>query len=190
MSIDPLLLDIPDTFESDRLILRCPRPGDGKALNDAILETLDDLRRFPASLPWARKAPAIADSEVYCRLSQANYLAREDFALLLLCKQTGNVVGASGLHRVQWSVPKCEIGYWCRRSYQGKGLVTEAVQAIASFAFAWLGAQRLEILTDNLNRASWRVCERTGFTLEGILRHERADPDGTLRDTRVYARLR
>jgi RimJ/RimL family protein N-acetyltransferase len=34
------------------------------------------------------------------------------------------------------------------------------------------------------------VAERAGFVLEGILRHELRHVDGTLRDTRVYARVR
>jgi len=28
--MDPLLIDIPDAFETERLIVRCPRPGDGR----------------------------------------------------------------------------------------------------------------------------------------------------------------
>jgi RimJ/RimL family protein N-acetyltransferase len=31
------------------------------------------------------------------------------------------------------------------------------------------------------------VAERAGFTLEGILRNDCRENDGTLRDTRVYA---
>ena len=42
-------------------------------------------------------------------------------------------------------------------------------------------------LPDDANLASSRVCERAGYALEGMLRHERADPDGQLRHTRVYA---
>jgi len=28
--MDRLLIDIPDAFETERLIVRCPRPGDGR----------------------------------------------------------------------------------------------------------------------------------------------------------------
>ena len=37
---------------------------------------------------------------------------------------------------------------------------------------------------------SWRVAERLGFTLEGILRQDSLTPQGEPRDTRVYARVR
>jgi len=33
------------------------------------------------------------------------------------------------------------------------------------------------------------VAERCGFELEGVLRHERRAPDGSLRNTCIYARL-
>ena len=48
---------------------------------------------------------------------------------------------------------------------------------------------RVELITDAHNTASRRVAERCGFTLEGVLRHERRGADGTLRDTCIYARL-
>ena len=40
--MDPLLLDVPDAFETERLIVRCPRPGDGRLVYEALVESLDD----------------------------------------------------------------------------------------------------------------------------------------------------
>jgi RimJ/RimL family protein N-acetyltransferase len=50
--------------------------------------------------------------------------------------------------------------------------------------------ERIEIRTDNRNQRSGRVAARCGFQLEGVLRHDSRHVDGTLRDTRVHARLR
>jgi hypothetical protein len=141
-------------------------------------------------MPWAMATLSCSDVEAFCRMGQANFLARKDFPLLLIDKASTSMADASGLHRFDWNVPKFGIGYWCRRSFRGRGLVTEAVHAIAAYAFDALDARRVEILTDDLNVASWRVCERADFELEGILRHERTDPDDTLRNTRVYAKIR
>jgi RimJ/RimL family protein N-acetyltransferase len=109
---------------------------------------------------------------------------------LVLLRGTDTVVASSGLHRIDWSVPKFEVGFWGRTSFQGKGYVTEGVSAIVIMAFDHLKARRVEALPDDLNERSCRVCERLGFLLEGTLRHERIDPDGTLRNTRVYAKVR
>ena len=104
--------------------------------------------------------------------------------------QRAGAVRTLGKPEFDWAVPRFEIGYWCRSSRTGQGFVTEAVQALTAMAFDTLGARRVEIFTDDLNQASWRVAERAGFVLEGVHRHMRIDPDGTLRDMRVYAQVR
>ena len=138
---------------------------------------------------WALAEQSEASAEKYCREALARFIARSDLPYFMFLRDTTTVVGATGLHRFDWTVPKFEIGYWGRSSYQGRGLVTEGVGALADMAIATLGARRLEIHTDDANVRSWRLCERLGFALEGILRHETIDPDGVLRDTRVYARI-
>lgn len=187
--IDPVLLDLPAEVETARLVLRSPRAGDGAPLHAAIAETLPALRRFLASLPWVAGEQSVAASEIYCRNAQANFLARRDLPFLLVEKATGDIVGATGLHRTVWSTPRTEIGYWCRASRSRQGLVTEAVAALADYAFAHVCAQRVEIVTDEENVASRRVAERCRFELEGTLRNERRAPDGTLRNVCIYARL-
>ncbi len=187
--IDPLLLDLPTRIETDRLVLRPPQAGDGPALFEAIVESLPELRRFLASLPWVGGPQSVAASEIFCRNAQANFLARKDLPFLLFEKSSGEVVGATGLHRPQWATVKAEIGYWGRVSRAGRGHIGEAVRAVAAYAFEHLPAARLEIVTDEENAASRRVAERCGFRLEGVLRSERRAPDGSLRNTCVYARL-
>ncbi len=87
-------------------------------------------------------------------------------------------------------MPKLEIGYWCRTSLSGRGLVTEGVTAVAAYAFEHLHAMRLEIVTDEENQASRKVAERCGFTLECTQRYQRRATDGSLRNTCWYAKLR
>ena len=181
-----ILLDFPDCFETERLIVRCPQPGDGAALNAAIVESLDELRPW---MPWAQAAPAPEESEEYCRRARARFLAREDLPLQIFLKD-GTFVGGSGLHRIDWDVPKFEIGYWCRASRQGQGYVTEAVIGLKRFAFEQLGAQRVEIRCDARNLKSQAVAERAGFHFEACLRREARDHRGELRDTLIFVLLR
>ena len=155
---------------------------------EAIVETLDDLRQWTASLPWALEEPSVAVSETFCREGAAAYAARHDFPMLLFTKDDGRFIGSSGLHRFNWSVPKFEVGFWCRKSCHGRGFITEAVRAITGFAFSSLGARRVESFPDEENMSSRRVCERAGYRLEGIMQNERVDARGGLRNTCVYAR--
>ncbi len=186
---NPILLDLPASIESARLLLRPPQSGDGTTLHEAIVESLPELRRFLASLPWVAEEQTRESAEVFCRNAESSFLARRDLPFLMIAKASGRLIGTCGLHRTAWDVPKTEVGYWVRSSESGKGYVTEAVDRLVAFAFEALAAERIEIVTDAENLASRRVAERCGFTLEGILRRERRAPDGSLRDTCVYARL-
>lgn len=185
--MNPAAYPIPEEFESPRLTIRLPRVGDGAALHAAIVESVDILRPW---MPWVHPTPTLEDEEENVRRARARFLAREDLWLLLFLKGTDTFVGGSGLHRIDWGVPKFEIGYWVRKKFEGQGYISEAVVRITEFAFETLHARRVEIRVDDRNRRSWRIPERLGFRLEGILRNEARDVEGKLRDTRVYARIR
>ncbi len=189
-AFNPVLLDIPDSFETERLLLRAPRPGDGAILNASVIETLDDLRRYPASMIWAMEEPRVERTEEFCRRGAANWIIRADFPMLLFHRDTGEHAGNCGLHRFSWSTRVFEIGWWCRKRHQGQGLITEAAAAIIEFAFTHLGARRVWCGADEENERSCRVAERLGFSHEGTLASERCDPDGTRRNMRVYATTR
>lgn len=188
---DPILREVPERIETERLVLRCPRRGDGAVLNAAIGDSIVGLAPW---LPWATALPSIDDSEAYCRRQQARFILREDLALLIFERAgggaEGSLVGATGLHRIDWTLRRFEIGYWRRAGCEGKGYVTEAVRAVARVAFDVLHARRVEIRMDDGNERSWRVAERAGFTLEALLRFDSATPHGEPRSTRIYARVR
>jgi RimJ/RimL family protein N-acetyltransferase len=184
---NPVLLDLPSTLSTERLLLRAPQPGDGAVVHESVAETLEDLRRHPSSMPWALAEQTVATAEEYCRRGAAGWLLRNDFPFLLFRRADGAHVGNCGIHRFDWERRVFEIGWWCRRSQQGQGYITEAVRALVDFAFTHLGARRLWAGADDANVRSWRVAERAGFLLEGTLRSERGDPDGSRRDMRVYS---
>ncbi len=184
---NPVLLDLPDHIDTERLHMRAPRPGDGAMVHESVVETLADLRRFPSSMEWSLAEQTVATAEDYCRRSAADWLLRKEFPWLVFRKDNGRHVGNCGIHRFDWKRRVFEIGWWCRRSEQGQGLVSEAARALVEFSFTHLGARRVWCYADDLNVKSWRVAERAGLLHEGTLRSERADPDGTRRDMRVYA---
>lgn len=183
----PILLDIPDQLETTRLVMRAPRSGDGALLHEAVAEALPELRRFLAFLPWVAAEQSVEASEIYCRTAHSNFLARRDMPFLVIDRESRVLVGCAGLHRPDWSVPKVEVGYWCRPSQTGRGFIGEAVNALVALAIQRLDAARVELVTDEANMASRRVAERAGFCFEGVLRNEHRAPGGDLRNTCVYA---
>jgi len=182
----PILRDFPDRFETEPLLVRCPMPGDDPELFAAIRESYEELKPW---MPWAESHKTVEDSEESTRRGWVEFLERPDLRMHLFLKGTDALVGSSGLHRIDWSAPKFEIGYWRRTSFAGQGYTTEAVRGIAAFAFDSLGARRVEIRCDSLNLRSIKVAERAGFGLEGELRNAEASPDGSLRNTLIFAML-
>jgi RimJ/RimL family protein N-acetyltransferase len=186
-SVPPPDLQIPEQFESQQLIIRAPRVDDAKEVNAAVRESLDMLAPW---MPWANRAPTMRESKENQKAAREKFLAREDFRLNAFLKGTNTFVLGSGLHRVDFNVPKVEIGYWVRKQFAGQGYVTEAVNAITDFAFREFNANRVEIRMDDDNVLSWRVAERCGFEREALLRNERRKLDGSLGNTRVYSKVR
>ncbi|KQP23509.1 GNAT family N-acetyltransferase [Pseudorhodoferax sp. Leaf267] len=178
--------DIAPALRTGRLLLRRARAGDGQAIHEAVVESLDDLRAWPASLPWARAEPSVAASEAFARESEAAFAARTTLTYFAFNAE-GRFVASTSLQNIDWSVPQFEVGFWCRTSSHRKGYGQEAVGALVQYALTGLDARRVYSLTDARNTASRALCERVGLQFEGVLEHERADPQGVLRDTCVYA---
>lgn len=182
------LPDVPDQIETERLIIRSPLPGDGAPLRAAVLASQRELAPW---LDWAIDVPDDVAYEELVRRGRARFITREDLWLLLLHRATGSIIGGSGLHRIDWRVPRFEIGYWLHSAYTGQGYMTEAVRAVEALAFDRLGAKRVEIHVDSRNARSIAVIQRLGYPQEGLLRqHERSQFDGRLRDTLIFARIR
>jgi len=187
--MNPILLEFPDAFETERLFIRAPKPGDGKVLYEAIIASLAELRPW---LPFARMEQTEEQVEINIREAHLKFLRREDLRWNVFHKETGAFIASTGLHRINWDVPKFEIGYWIDSRHSGHGYMTEAAEGLTAFAFRELGANRVEIRCDALNLRSRAIPERLGFTLEGILRCDSLalEDEGGLRDTCIFAKIK
>jgi len=84
----------------------------------------------------------------------------------LILKQTGKLIGDCGLVVQEVDgVEEIEIGYHVHRDLWGKGLATEAAQAVRDFGFIQLGFDKLISLINPANIASRRVAEKNGMRL-------------------------
>lgn len=183
--LQALLLDLPETLSTARLELRATRAGMGAVTQPAALESFALLKPW---MPWSQEPMTLEAAEAHCREMQAKWLSREILDFCFHRRGDGHFVGKGGLHTIDWSVPKFEIGYWVRASCMGQGFATEATHALVEFARDALQARRIEITSDARNAPSRRVAEKAGFTLEGIRRQARRDPSGALADACMYAR--
>lgn len=180
--------NVPTEIESERLIIRMPEVEDALDVWNAIRNSQPALKEW---MPFAQKAPELHTTEENLRQAIADFITRKDLRLHMFSKETGEFVGSTGLHRIDWAVPKFEIGYWLDTKFEGQGLMTEAVERLTVFAFDELGARRVEIRCDEENVKSRSVAERAGFELEGTLKCDSLSVDGKqLRNTCIYAKIK
>lgn len=180
--------NFPTEFESERLRIRKPEMGDALDVYKALKNSLPALQPW---LPFAQQEPELHVTEENLRESIADFITRKDLRLHIFLKETGEFIGSTGLHRINWAIPKFEIGYWLDTKYEGKGYMTEAVERLTRFAFEELGANRVEIRCDEENGKSRSIAVRNGFELEGILKSDSLSSDGQhLRNTCIYTKVK
>lgn len=182
---EPQRLDVPETLETSRLLIRCPLPGDGAAVNAALAQSIDILRPW---MEWAQEVPSVEETETLQCANCLAYRQRKAFHFNAFLKTSGEFVSKPALFAVDWNVPRCEIGYWQHAWFEGQGLMTEAVVGVTEFAFRHLFMARVELRCDPRNARSIRVAERADYSREGYLHNAARDPQGGLRDTLIYAR--
>ncbi|MDP1614786.1 MAG: GNAT family N-acetyltransferase [Methylococcales bacterium] len=162
-------------IETERLILRPPKLGDEKPLNQAINRSLPELQRW---MPWA-KDPSLQPTIRYVKAGIASWGsdAPRDCPMVIVHKASQQIMGASGFNdRSKPEVPMFEIAYWLETAFTGQGMATEMVQALTHFAFESFKAARVQIVIQVGNEASRRVAEKCGFILEATLKNYCVDP--------------
>jgi len=183
----PILRDVTSEIQTTRLILRTPRFGDGAVVHEGVKESIEHLRQWPASLPWAVPEPSVEASETFCREAMAGFAKRTFLPYLVFERETGRFVASTSLHDINWKVPKFELGFWCRTGKQGRGYMKEALSALLQYAFSELGARRIDAITDEQNLASKRLCQSIGMHVEGVHENAAITPSGELRSTCTLA---
>ena len=179
----------PLQLESERLILRPYRAGDGAMYFAVGQKNRQHLQRYEADN--AILSPKTEqEAEALVQELGADWAARKCFFLGAWEKKSGEFAAQVYIGVVNWDTPEFEIGYIVDVDHEGQGYVTEAVKTALSFVFDHLQAQRVSLHCAATNLRSQRVAERCGFTREGCLRQNRRQPDGNFSDSLVYGLLR
>lgn len=99
----------------------------------------------------------------------------------------GEAVGGIGfLLNADVERVSAEIGYWLGEPFWGRGVATDALEAVTRYAIQAHGLTRVYALPFATNAASCRVLEKAGFVLEARLRRS-AIKDGRICDQMQYA---
>ena len=187
--IHGLMLDIPERIETERLLLRCYRPGDGSWYYQMSAKNKEHLSRYePENAVMTINSEQ--DAEITVREFALAWDGRRYFMMGAFLKTTGTFVAQVYIGPMNWKLPEFQIGYIADVGHEGKGYVTEAVKATTQFLFEHLQAQRISLECDETNARSWKVAERCGFIREGRLRENKINADGAISDTLLYGLLK
>ena len=183
----PLLLDIPEKLETDRLALRAYGPGDG-------VEYFGVLERNRAHLKGVMPEYILGvssdqEAETLVRQWAADWSARNRFCLGVWEKASNEFVAEVYIQGMDWDVPTIELGYYADIDHQGRGFVTESVTAALGLIFDHMKAHKICIVCDDANPKSHAVAERCGFVHEGVLREQKRRPGGGFISSRFYGLL-
>jgi RimJ/RimL family protein N-acetyltransferase len=179
----------PDNYRTPTFMLGSYRPSDGALIREAVSASYDHLKTF---MVWATPNQKLEDSEALARRFCANYLLNTDYVMGIFSPDRNVLLGGTGYH-LRWGPREtlvAEIGMWIRSSAAGKGVGTEVLRALLRWGFTDWGWERLVWRCDTRNVASARVAEKAGMRLEGTLLSDEQLPDGTWRDTHLFAMLR
>lgn len=168
----------PVELRTDRLLLRAWRPGDEPVL---VRGNLD-----PLITAWTRVPEGYTRAMAEDRICDVGdgWEAGDRLSWAVCDKETGEVLAALDLRHL--ADDTWDVGFLCYAWARGRGVVAEAVREAARWAFAELGASRVEWRAVVGNERSRRAAEKAGFVHEGTLRGRHAGrPDGSHPDTWV-----
>ncbi|HET7086824.1 MAG TPA: GNAT family N-acetyltransferase [Rhizomicrobium sp.] len=136
-------------LESDRLILRPPRPADIQSMTVWLGDY--DVARMTARVPHPYNE---GDAEAFLALAA-------EHRFVIQRKSDGIFLGMIGLHEDD------EFGYWLGKPFWGFGYATEAAHRLVTYAFEVLGLQTVHAGWFYDNPASGNVLAKLGARHNG-----------------------
>lgn len=170
-------------LETERLILRPFEEGDAPAL----MQIMND----PKVTANLLISPCFSEDNIaeWIRNRIDGIEKREGYALGMVLKETGGLIGTCSLIKVSWEHMHAELVYYLAKEFWGKGYMTEAAAKMIQFGFEELGLERISVGCFARNEASARIIEKLGFTFEGLARHAYLK-DGEFLDELRFGMLR
>jgi RimJ/RimL family protein N-acetyltransferase len=158
-------------------------------LSEAHLPDVQALQDDPETIRFTRFPPPPAPGFVegwYGRYVQGRLDGTKE--AFVAVDDNGMFLALALAPQIDLEAAEMELGYVVATAARGKGVASELLRQLSTWAFVERGARRLTLLIDVENMGSQRVAERAGYRLEGVLRNSYVKQD--LRsDTQLWSRL-
>ena len=175
------------SIATPRLRLRPYSLEDAPALFQLISEEKEALLDyFPLTV---ESNTSLMASRSFIRTRAAEIRDGRSYFCGIFENESGALIGQVTVKDINWRVPKCEVGYFIKNSFRGKGYAPEAVKAMCEFCFEKAGMVKVMLRIEDINVSSKKVAEKCGFTYSGLLRNDFRSVDGRLMDCEVWERI-
>ncbi|MBO4416194.1 MAG: GNAT family N-acetyltransferase [Lachnospiraceae bacterium] len=146
-------------FETERLGMRKFEPEDVNCLYDIHLD--EEVKKWIPGECYADVEEAREAAEFFTDCVNRKELP---YVLAVVLKETGELIGDTGINEVDGAPQEVEIGFVIGQKYRGKGYATELVQAMTRFTFSAFHVSTLYGRVMKGNNASVRVLEKNGYS--------------------------
>ncbi|NGJ31568.1 GNAT family N-acetyltransferase [Staphylococcus aureus] len=150
---------------NEQMTLKILEAHDTEALFNLVNRSRDSLREL---LPWVDATEQPSDTRAFIKRGLLQFADGNGFQCGIW--YVGTLVGVIGLHEINHMHRKTSLGYYLDKQFEGRGIMTQAVEALIKYCFDEIDLNRIEISAAANNEKSQAIPERLGFTREGMLR--------------------
>jgi len=144
--------------ETENLIIRKFRDGDARALYENHMD--DAVRKWFPNECYKDLEEAQGAIRFYADCVDNGHLP---FVLGVELKETGELIGDTGISEVEGRPEEAEIGYCIGEKYRGKGYATEILEAISGYVAERFGIREIYGRVVHGNEASAKVLQKGGY---------------------------
>ncbi len=160
-------------FETERLVVRCFREEDAPELYENHRD--DEVRKWFPNECYADPEEALDAIRFYAGCVNNGHLP---YVLGVELKETGELIGDTGVSEVEGKPDETEIGYCIGQKYRGKGYATELLEAVSCFVSSRFGTKTIHGRVVHGNEASAKVLEKCGYRFVTEEKGAEDDPYG------------
>lgn len=152
-------------IETERLHLR--------PVNKLDVEAIFEIRSNPITMHFIPRPMTknLEDAMNVINLIEAGIASKTKINWAITLKEnTHQLIGVVGYVLINPNNHRAEIGYVLNEKFKGKGMMTEAVNAVVDFGFKEFNFHSIEAVINPKNQASINVVTQCGFTKDAYFK--------------------
>lgn len=175
---------LPQSIETERLVLRRYRAGDAANLLELVARNRQELIREFAPVAALQTSEHI---ESFIVEKSSQWEQGKNFCYGVWRKDAEQLLGQVQVKNIAWEIPSAELSYFIDKDSQRRGYASESARAIVSTAFDELRFERIFLRILPSNAESLALAKKLQFQEEGLHRNAFRCGFGQLHDVQVVS---